>query len=521
MILNFFADNFFFENIFLVNFYISYQNFCFFIKVLDLLPEIILLVFILFGLLNIFSDKKYSIFQYYTWLLYLIIVFFALIFSFHNANEVSIIFGFSLIQCWYTKCAKLFVLVLTFIVLAISQNKLIIDKKLTCVLEFPLIIGFSLLFLFFLLSIYDFFGFYLALEGLSLTLYVLAGMLNHSVISIESAIKYFALGAIATGFLLFGISLLFGVVGSLDFLELQLFFSSGFQNYKVMSELKIAIFFILFGFFFKIAAFPCHWWVADVYEGIWTPVTAYFAIVIKVGLLLLFFRLLYNIFFNIIYTFQLILIVVSLGSMWVGTFGALTQVRIKRFIAYTSISQVGFIMLGLASLSLGGLISALLYLFIYAITSVAFFTLLLNTNHAVTKKNPRYFSELNYLSVYNREFANYLNVFLLSMAGVPPLGGFIGKLFIYISAIDAGLELVVFVSLLLSLVSTYYYLNVIQYIWFIRVYGFKPYYFNLSVLSKFLLKLTVAILSYFIVLVPFFFPFVTFLACSCIWPFFF
>lgn len=99
MILNFFADNFFFENIFLVNFYISYQNFCFFIKVLDLLPEIILLVFILFGLLNIFSDKKYSIFQYYTWLLYLIIVFFALIFSFHNANEVSIIFGFSLIQC--------------------------------------------------------------------------------------------------------------------------------------------------------------------------------------------------------------------------------------------------------------------------------------------------------------------------------------------------------------------------------------------------------------------------------------
>jgi NADH-quinone oxidoreductase subunit N len=121
-------------------------------------------------------------------------------------------------------------------------------------------------------------------------------------------------------------------------------------------------------------------------------------------------------------------------------------------------------MLGLASLSLGGLISALLYLFIYAITSVAFFTLLLNTNHAVTKKNPRYFSELNYLSVYNREFANYLNVFLLSMAGVPPLGGFIGKLFIYISAIDAGLELVVFVSLLLSLVSTYYYLNVIQYI---------------------------------------------------------
>lgn len=155
---------------------------------------------------------------------------------------------------------------------------------------------------------------------------------------------------------------------------------------------------------------------------------------------------------------------VAFGSMWVGTFGALTQVRIKRFIAYTSISQVGFIMLGLASLSLGGLIAAILYLLIYAITSVVFFTLLLNTNHIVTKKNPRYFSELYYISVYNNRFAHYLSVFLLSMAGVPPLGGFIGKLFIYISAIDAGLELVVFFSLLLSLISTYYYLNVIQYI---------------------------------------------------------
>jgi NADH-quinone oxidoreductase subunit N len=121
-------------------------------------------------------------------------------------------------------------------------------------------------------------------------------------------------------------------------------------------------------------------------------------------------------------------------------------------------------MLGLASLSLGGLIAAILYLFIYAITSVAFFTVLLNINHVKTKKNPRYFSELYHMSVYNKKFANYLSGFLLSMAGVPPLGGFIGKLFIYISAIDAGLELLVFVSLLLSLVSTYYYLNVIQYI---------------------------------------------------------
>jgi len=173
-------------------------------------------------------------------------------------------------------------------------------------------------------------------------------------------------------------------------------------------------------------------------------------------------------------------------------------------------------MLGLASLSLGGLIAALLYLFIYAITSIAFFTLLLNTHHIVTKQNPRYFCELYYISVYNKKFANYFSVFLLSMAGVPPLGGFIGKLFIYISAIDAGLELAVFVSLVLSLVSTYYYLTVIQFVWFMRYSIAKLYYFKLSILSRFLSKLIVAVLTYFIILVPLISPFVTFLACACI-----
>jgi NADH-quinone oxidoreductase subunit N len=155
--------------------------------------------------------------------------------------------------------SKLFILFLTIVTLAISKRRIFFDNKIMAVREFPLIISFSVLFLLFLLSIYDFFGFYLALEGLSLTLYVLAGMLkNDSVVSIESAIKYFSLGAISSGLMLFGISLLFGIIGSLDFLEFQLLASNSFQNYRVSYELQIAIVFILFGFFFKIAAFPCH-----------------------------------------------------------------------------------------------------------------------------------------------------------------------------------------------------------------------------------------------------------------------
>jgi NADH-quinone oxidoreductase subunit N len=150
--------------------------------------------------------------------------------------------------------------------------------------------------------------------------------------------------------------------------------------------------------------------------------------------------------------------------MFVGTFGALKQVRIKRFIAYASISQVGFILLGVSSCSLSGLVASIVYLFIYVVMSLIFFILLLNTEHIATKKNIIYLSELYCFSIYSPIFAKYLAVVLFSMAGIPPLGGFIGKLFIYVVAIEAKLDLVVFFSLLLSILSTYYYLNFVHYL---------------------------------------------------------
>ena len=184
------------------------------------------------------------------------------------SNERIIIFGFTLINCWYTKISKLIILILTVFILYITKSRLLLNNKLNCAIELPLVVGFSVLFMFFLTSTYDFFGMYLSLEGLSLTLYVLAGILNQSVISIESAIKYFSLGAVSSGILLFGVSYLFGLVGSLDFLEVQLFLSSSIQNFSLLLELKVSVLCILFGLFFKLSAFPCHWWVADVYEGV-------------------------------------------------------------------------------------------------------------------------------------------------------------------------------------------------------------------------------------------------------------
>jgi len=207
--------------------------------------------------------------------------------------------------------------------------------------------------------------------------------------------------------------------------------------------------------------------------------------------------------------------------MCVGAFGALKQVRVKRFIAYASISQVGFILLGIASCSLSGLISSVVYLFIYLVMSIIFFTIILNTEHIVTKKNIIYLSELYCFSIYSSKVAKYLTVVLFSMAGVPPLGGFVAKLLVYIVAIDAKLDLVVFLSLILSIINAYYYLNFVHYLWFVKFSVLKLYFFKISFFLNTFLDMLVMFIVFFICFFSVFLNFATGFALSCVWPFIF
>lgn len=435
--------------------------------VLEMLPEIILSIFLVFGLISNFNDTKQSIFQYYRWCIFLVIVGLCIVCKvyFSPLFSTKLLMGYIWINCYYTSFSKLIVILLTLIVLFISRHKLQQGMSLTCMLEFPIVVGFSVFFIFLLTSSYDFFGLYLAIEGLSLTLYTMASMLHHSIVSIESSIKYYVLGALSTGIMLFGISGLYGLVGSLDFLAVQVFLGSS-DMYNTSVVLKGATLCILFGFFFKMSAFPCHIWVADVYEGVWTPVTAFFAIVVKLALLLVFLRVMFNVMFNIMFSLQQVLIFVSIGSIWVGAVGALKQVRVKRFIAYTSINQVGFILLGVSCCSLSGLITALIYLILYVAMSVGFFTIILNLEHIVSGESIMYLSDLYTLTADNSETAKHLVVLLVSMSGLPPFGGFIGKFIIYFSVIEARLEWVVFLCMFISVITTYYYLSFIRHIFF-------------------------------------------------------
>jgi len=192
--------------------------------------------------------------------------------------------------------------------------------------------------------------------------------------------------------------------------------------------------------------------------------TAFFAIVVKACLMLFFVRLIFNVFFNILFFLQPILTFVALGSMFVGALGALKQVRIKRFIAYTSINQVGFMLLGIASCNLIGVVATLLYIVLYVIMSFIFFSLLLNSEHVITKKTMIYLSDLYSLILYHGESTKHFVLVMLSMAGLPPLGGFLSKLFIYFATIEARLDITLICALLLSILSTYYYLSFVRYI---------------------------------------------------------
>jgi len=202
--------------------------------------------------------------------------------------------------------------------------------------------------------------------------------------------------------------------------------------------------------------------------------------------------------------------------MIVGSLGALKQVRIKRFLAYTSINQIGFILLGVASCSFMGLLTAVMYLSLYVVMNLIFFSIFLHVEHAIVKKNVTYLSDLYGISYYSKESSAHLAITILSMAGLPPLGGFIGKLFIYFSAIEARLDFSLVITLAVSILSAYYYLNFVRYVFFEQRSEYKLYYFIKNAKLTFFLRIFSIFLVFFPMLLSFYFDFIIKMSFSCI-----
>ncbi|WP_341808710.1 NADH-quinone oxidoreductase subunit N [Wolbachia endosymbiont (group E) of Neria commutata] len=323
--------------------------------------------------------------------------------------------------------------------------------------EFSILILFALFGMITLVSANSLISFYLAFELMSISLYVLASFNRDSVYSCEAGIKYFTLSALSSCIMLYGMSLLYGYTEQTNFSEL----SSFLQNNQITYGIVFGLVFILIGLCFKLATAPFHMWAPDVYQGAPTIVTAFFSTAPKATLLAFLIRFINEELVGIQKYVQPILIYVSVLSVLISAFGALRQKNLKRLFAYSSIGHVGFIFAALSIFTQAGTSSALMYLVIYIITSIGLFSYLIQIDDddcnianlsGVGKKQPI--------------LAFHLSLLLLSMSGIPPLAGFFAKFFIFKSLIKSGFITLSLVLVVASVISCYYYLNIMKAMYF-------------------------------------------------------
>ena len=346
----------------------------------------------------------------------------------------------------------------------------------------------ALLGLMLLISSNHFITLYLAIELQSLSFYILTSTQKKSILSIEAGLKYFILGSIASGFILYGSSIIYALTGSLNFNHIFLILSNinFIENINILISLSYGFIFILVGLVFKLGAAPFHFWLPDVYEGAPNNISSFFAIVPKIAFVGILIRLFFDVFFYISYFFELFFYILAFFSMLIGALSALQQKKIKRLLAYSSISHVGFILIGFTSNMLNNIPFILLYIIIYIITSINLWTsyLSLNINH----KPIKYLTDLSNIYTINQLLSVIIILNIFSLAGIPPLAGFFSKLFIFFSAIKNNYFSLVFFCIFISIISSFYYLKIIKIIYFEKIIR-KMYIYQINKVQSIILIL--------------------------------
>ena len=452
------------------------------------LPEIFLSISIMFLLiLGVFKKNSSKLIQTISLIVLLITT--MITFNETLSIEKMLLFNNSIIVDYLSSFMKIITLISAFFVLLISSSYLSIFKILK--IEYPILILSSVLGMMIMISSNDLIVFYMGLELQSLSLYVLATFNRDQLKSSEAGLKYFVLSALSSGLLLYGCSLIYGFTGSTNFNLIASQLNS--EEYA----LTFGIVFILVGLAFKISAVPFHMWAPDVYEGSPTSVTLFFAIVPKVAALTVFIRFLYVPFLNLIDQWQMILVFLSIASMLFGAIAAIGQTNLKRLIAYSSISHIGYALAGLTTGSNEGIQSSIIYIVIYILMNLGFFSCLL-----MLKRNNKYFEDIEDLSGLSKNhplLSLSLLVILFSLAGIPPLAGFFAKFYIFKSVIEQSMYFLAIVGLLSTVIAAFYYLRIIKIIYFDKEK--EKYDSDHSLWLKFSL-----VSSTLLILVYFFFP---------------
>jgi NADH-quinone oxidoreductase subunit N len=326
--------------------------------------------------------------------------------------------------------------------------------------EYPILIMLASVGMMMMISANDLISLYVGLELQSLSLYVVAAIDRDSARSSEAGLKYFVLGALSSGMLLYGASLVYGFTGTTGFPQIAGALTASGPSLGLIFGLV----FIIAGLAFKVSAVPFHMWTPDVYEGAPTPVTAFFAAAPKMAAMALFIRVMISPFAAVVQDWQQILVFVSIASMVLGAFAAIGQSNIKRLLAYSSIGHMGFALVGLASGTQEGAQGVIVYMMIYLISTLGAFACVL----AMRRKGQHVeeISDLAGLAHNNRALAFVLSMLMFSLAGIPPLAGFFAKYFVFLAAVKSGLYALAIIGVVASVIGAYYYLLIVKIIYF-------------------------------------------------------
>src|SRR5215475_11868326 len=380
-------------------------------------------------------------------------------------GEKLVTFGGSFVVDGFARFLKLLAMTGSAAAILMSYSYLAAEKQRR--FEYSVLILLSTTGMLMLISAADLIALYLGLELMSLSLYVVAAINRNSVRSTEAGLKYFVLGALSSGMLLYGASLVYGFTGTVSFAGIAKAASQGGIG------LVFGLVFLFAGFCFKVSAVPFHMWTPDVYEGAPTPITAFFAAAPKVAAIAMFVRATISSFPGITSQWQQILVFVAIASMALGSFAAIGQRNIKRLMAYSSIGHMGFALIGLAAASEEGVRGVVVYMAIYLTMTLGTFACILSMRRdgQMVEDIP----DLAGLARTNPAMAFFFAMLLFSLAGIPPLAGFFAKWYVFVAAMKANLFALAVLGVLTSVVGAYYYLAIIKIMYFDEpAKGFGP-----------------------------------------------
>ncbi|MEM6741679.1 MAG: NADH-quinone oxidoreductase subunit NuoN [Pseudomonadota bacterium] len=367
-------------------------------------------------------------------------------------------FGGMFVDDGFARFAKITILLSAAAILLLSESYMAARNLLR--FEYPILIALSVVGMMVMVSAGDLIALYMGLELQSLALYVVASLRRDSVKSTEAGLKYFVLGALSSGMLLYGASLTYGYAGTTAFDGIIMAATEG----EIALGLLIGLAFMAAGLAFKVSAAPFHMWTPDVYEGAPTPVTAFFATAPKVAAMAMFGRVMHDAFGNAVADWQQIVAFLAVVSVFLGAIAAIGQRDIKRLMAYSSISHMGYALIGLAAGTQAGVEAMLLYMAIYVTMNIGTFAFILSMardGRAVTR-----IESLSMLSEKQPLQALAILILMFSMAGVPPLIGFFAKYSVLLAAVDGGLAWLAIAGAVASVIGAFYYLRIVYFMYF-------------------------------------------------------